>query len=121
MIVLKQNYRLQDLLIDQAIRVEGNGNKIKSYAILCRAIEANKVLARSKNKIQKKGVCAETVEELAESCKHILHLNEVELDNFNPHHISMKTRNKRKAKRIHVSIKRWNLVDDENEPNQIKL
>ena len=113
MIVLKQNYRLQDLLINQAIKVEDDGDKIKSYAILCRAIEANKVLARSKNKIQKKGVCAETVADLEKDFSNLIDLHLVSIDEYINNWKSMNINRRLKKKQIRAKIKSWNTKDED--------
>jgi len=75
MLSLKTNYLFQDLLLGQAARAEARGDSILANWKLTDALTADVVLEKSRNRIRKKVICAESVlefiDEFVELCEPV--------------------------------------------------
>lgn len=61
MLSLKTNYRFQDMLLDQAARAEARGDTDLAFSKLDDALAADAVLEKSRNRIRRNMICAESV------------------------------------------------------------
>ena len=64
-ISLKTNYRFEDLLLDEAIKAEAEGDDVLALALLHKAKNAEDILKKSRDRIRKNVVCAESTLEFA--------------------------------------------------------
>jgi hypothetical protein len=64
-ISLKTNYRFEDLLLDEAIKAEAEGDDVLALALLHKAENAKDILKKSRERIRKNVVCAESTLEFA--------------------------------------------------------
>ena len=72
MLLLKTNYRFQELLLDEAIRAEDNGNYILADEKLSDAVNSDSI---QKESIDNRVYCAESVGEFIEEFSHLDELN----------------------------------------------
>ena len=72
MLLLKTNYRFQELLLDEAIRAEDNGNYILADKKLSDAVNSDSI---QKESIDNKVYCAESIGEFLEEFSHLDELN----------------------------------------------
>ena len=72
MLLLKTNYRFQELLLKEAIRAEDNGNDILADKKLSDAVNSDSI---QKESIDNRVYCAESVGEFIEEFSHLDELN----------------------------------------------
>lgn len=109
MLLLKTNYRFQELLLKEAIRAEDNGDDILADKKLSDAVNSDSI---QKESIDNKVYCAESVGEFLEEFSHIDELNK-EQKIFGSIISKAKKRNKIR-KKILQRYKEMKRTNDEN-------